>query len=53
MLAYNVVFSFAVGVSTSGHLGGLVAGIVIWFMFNVWSILVYSLQTELKLLILR
>lgn len=45
MLAYNVVHSFAAAISTSGHFGGLVAGVAVWFLFNIWPILTWIIAS--------
>ena len=43
MLGQNLLFSFIGNVSTSCHLGGFFAGIIIWLLFNLWPILTWLL----------
>jgi membrane associated rhomboid family serine protease len=51
VLGYNVLRSFASGISLSGHLGGMIAGVGLWFLLNMWPILTWVITSMCVVLI--
>lgn len=51
LLGYNLFHSFGSGISTSGHLGGLIAGVGLWPLLNMWPILTWVIASVCVVLI--
>ena len=51
MLGYNIFHSFGSGISTSGHVGGLITGVGLWFLLNMWPILTWVVASMCVVLI--
>ena len=51
MLGYNIAYSFGSGISTSGHFGGLFAGLALGSIANLWPIVTWTLTALITLLL--